>query len=137
MKLFLDTNILLDYLCKRDPFCKDTEILFEMFERKIHQGIISSLTIINCAYILRKFFTKRQINDTLDWLCKDFEIAEINRSCIINAKGSSAKDFEDAVQYFSALPFSPDVILTRDKHGYDNFDLLVMSPAEFIAESRK
>ena len=45
-------------------------------------------------------------------------------------------DFEDTVQYLSALPYQPDVILTRDKNGFADLGILVMTPAEFIARSR-
>lgn len=137
MKIFLDTNVILDYLCKREPFCMETDILFEMFEQKIHKGMASSLSIVNCAYILRKHFPKHQIKKTIDWLCHDFEITIVEKSTVTQANNSNSKDFEDAVQYFSALPSHPDVILTRDKLGFDGLGIPVMTPAEFVAESRK
>ncbi|MBR1549955.1 MAG: PIN domain-containing protein [Bacteroidales bacterium] len=137
MKLFLDTNVILDYLCKREPFCKDADIMFEMFERGIHKGMVTSLTIVNCAYILRKVLSKHQIAEIVDWLCHDFIVTAIDRITVVKANNKNAKDFEDAVQYFSALPSQPDVIITRDKQGFKGLGPLVITPAEFVAESRK
>lgn len=137
MKLFLDTNVILDYICKREPFCNDADILFEMFERGIHKGVLSSLTIVNCAYILHKVFAKRQIKETIEWLCHDFEVTTIDRHSVLSANNNDVRDFEDAVQYFSSLPSFPDLIITRDKQGFEGLGLPVMTPAEFVAESRK
>lgn len=138
MRIFLDTNVILDYLCKREPFCKDADILFEIFERKIHTGIVSTLTVINTAYILHKLFPKQQIKGLIDWLCSDFEVVSVRREDVVLANNNaSAKDFEDAVQYYSALSHNPDLILTRDKNGFEGFGVTVMTPSEFIAASRK
>ena len=41
------------------------------------------------------------------------------------------------MQYLSALPCHPDVIITRDKRGFDNFDILVMTPAEFVNKAKQ
>ena len=46
-------------------------------------------------------------------------------------------DYEDAVQYLLALPYHPDLIITRDKKGFQNFDVLVLTPAEFISKVKE
>ena len=45
--------------------------------------------------------------------------------------------FQDAVQYLSALPYHPDMVITRDKKGFNDLDILVMTPAEFVQEARE
>jgi len=46
-------------------------------------------------------------------------------------------DFEDAVQYLSALPYHPDMVITRDKKGFNDLDILVMTPAEFVQKAKE
>ena len=71
------------------------------------------------------------------WLCKNFDVSSIDKAAVENAAWKNYNDFKDAVQYFSALPSRPDVIITRDKQGFDGLGPLVMTPAEFVAESHK
>lgn len=66
-----------------------------------------------------------------------FEITPVDRLSIMQATQSNNHDFEDAVQFYFSLSSQPDVIITRDKRGFERFGIYVMTPAEFIAESRK
>ena len=61
----------------------------------------------------------------------------IDRSQLVNAVQFRPYDYEDAVQYLSALPYHPDVIITRDKRGFNNFDILVMTPTEFVNKAKQ
>ena len=70
-------------------------------------------------------------------LCDMFEITPVDCLSIMQAIQSNNHDFEDAVQFYSSLSSQPDVIITRDKRGFERFGIYVMTPAEFIAESRK
>ena len=45
--------------------------------------------------------------------------------------------YEDAVQYLSALPYHPDIVITRDKKGFNDLGILVMTPAEFVQKARE
>jgi hypothetical protein len=56
---------------------------------------------------------------------------------IESAAAIAPYDFEDSVQYMSALPYHPDVIITRDKKGFKDFDILVMTPAEFVMKAKE
>ena len=67
---------------------------------------------------------------------KELVFPHIDEETIINTIQHKGTDFEDTVQYYSALPYQPDVIITRDKKGFSNLDILVMTPAEFIERSR-
>jgi len=51
--------------------------------------------------------------------------------------GQSAYDYEDAVQYLSALPYHPDIVITRDKKGFNDLGILVMTPAEFVKRAKE
>ena len=137
MRLFIDTNVVVDFLGKRKPFFNDAAILFEMGKLGKIDIVVSSLTIVNCAYILKKQFSNEIMLPKIDDLCKMLLISSIDRNVILNAISLRPIDFEDAVQYVSATSFNPDVIITRDKKGYSAIGIPVMTPAEFVAVCRE
>ena len=66
-KLFIDCNILLDWLIVRAPFSEHAEKLFTLIEQGNIQGYVSPLTLANTYYILRKQTSKRIANEFLNW----------------------------------------------------------------------
>lgn len=54
MKLFLDTNILIDILERREPFFLAATNLLELGKQKKVELFVSTLTMVNCVYIVRK-----------------------------------------------------------------------------------
>lgn len=136
MKAFLDTNVIIDFLGEREPFYQDAACIFEMLRKRKVNLITSALTLVNCAYILKKAYSLDVMKLKIKWLCDVLDITPIDEASIINAIQHKGTDFEDTIQYYSALPYQPDVIITRDKKGFSDLDILVMTPAEFIERSR-
>ena len=132
MKVFLDTNVLVDYLNKREPFFATAAQVIDVCGRNDIIGIVSSLSIINAAYIMRKAYTKDSLLLKISWMTKRFDISPINKQAITDAIASHPSDFEDAVQYFSAVQAGADLIITRDTNGFQGLDLPVMTPTEFL-----
>lgn len=137
MNVFLDTNVVIDFLGKRDSFFEDASLIFQMQKEGRLNATISSLTVVNCAYILGKAFSKEVMLKKVEELCRLFQVSGINRATIIAALEMKPSDFEDAVQYLSALPYQPDVIITRDKKGFSAIGTPIMTPHEFIEACRK
>ena len=133
MKIFLDTNVLIDYLNKREPFFAEASQVMDLCVSKHVEGVLSSLSVINAAYIMRKAYPKDSLLLKISWLTEKFEVCPINKESIQRAANSRPSDFEDAVQYFSALQANADLIITRDAKGFIDFDLPVMTPEEFLA----
>ena len=133
MKVFLDTNVLVDYLNKREPFFADAAQVIDICKRNDITGVVSSLSVINTAYIMRKAYTKDSLLLKISWLTNRFEVSPINRESIKKAIAFYPSDFEDAVQYFSAQQAEAGLIITRDADGFQQFDLPVMTPTEFLA----
>ena len=132
MNIFLDTNVVVDYLACREEFYEDAAIIFELIQRNLVKAYVSSLTIINCAYVMKKFFPKdivlNKIEDMLDYI----HVTPIDENCIINAIKKSPYDFEDTVQYESSQAVGSVVIITRDQKGFRDLNAIIMSPKEFI-----
>ena len=137
MNIFLDTNVVIDFMGEREGFFEDAAAIFAMIEDKIITASTSALTIVNCAYILKKAFNSALMLEKVETLCQLLDILPIDRSKLLDAAKLRPYDYEDAVQYLSALPSRPDVIITRDKRGFTDFGILVMTPAEFIKKAKE
>lgn len=137
MNVFLDTNVVIDFMGEREGFFEDAAAIFTMIEDKRITASASALTIVNCAYILKKAFSSEVMLDKVEALCQMLNVTPIDRSQLVNAVQLRPYDYEDAVQYLSSLPYHPDVIITRDKRGFNDFDILVMTPAEFVNKAKQ
>lgn len=133
MKVFIDTNVVVDYLTMRGEFYKPAAMIFEMTRQKIIESVVSALTIVNCVYVMKKHYDKDDILKKISNFMNILTISSIDYDSLINAINSCPYDFEDAVQYSSSLQEDTDIIITRDKKGFQKFDIEVMSPNEFIA----
>jgi predicted nucleic acid-binding protein len=137
MNVFLDTNVVIDFMGEREGFFVDAAAIFSMIADGSIHASVSSLTIVNCAYILKKAYGSDMMLEKLDTLCKILDITPIAKELVQNAIRMKPYDYEDAVQYLSALLLRPDIIITRDKKGFNDFDILVMTPAEFVQKARE
>ena len=137
IKALIDTNVLLDHLAKREGFFQDAATIFSMVEEGYLTGIVSSLSIVNCAYVLPKHYNGKAVLEQIKKMIRLFTISNVDVSILESAANCSPFDYEDAVQYLSALPLRPDVVITRDKKGFREFDILVMTPAEFIEKAKE
>lgn len=136
MNIFLDTNVVIDFMGKREGFFDDAAAIFAMIDEKRIKASVSALTMVNCAYILKKAFNTEIMLEKVETLCQLLDVMPIERSQLIRAVQLRPYDYEDAVQYLSAQPSRPDVIITRDKRGFRDFDILVMTPAEFVQKAK-
>ena len=137
MNVFLDTNVVIDFMGEREGFFDDAAAIFAMIEDKKIVASTSALTIVNCAYILKKAFNSDIMLSKVEALCQMLNVTPIDQSKLVDAVQLRTYDYEDAVQYLSALPCHPDVIITRDKRGFRDFDILVMTPAEFVQRAKE
>ena len=133
MRIFLDTNVLVDFCAEREPFYADAAAIIDMGYSKEAKLIASSLTLVNIAYVMRKVKPHSLVMQKIDQLVNLCVISSIDRQTIASAIAAQPTDFEDAVQYHSALQAKADLIISRDTKGFAEFDLPVMTPAEFIA----
>lgn len=132
MKVFLDTNVVIDFCGKRQPFFQSAATIIDMGYRRELGLIVSSLTFINVAYILRKAFPKELVNEKLKELSTICEISPIDSPIIRSAIVNGSKDFEDCVQCFSAMACNAEAIITRDKSGFADLPLPVYTPDDFV-----
>lgn len=137
IKALIDTNVLLDHLAYRDGFFQDAAVIFSMVDEGKLIGIVSSLSIVNCAYVLPKHYDGNAVLEQIKTMLRMFTISNVDSFVLEQAATLEPYDYEDAVQYVSALPYHPDMVITRDKKGFNDLDILVMTPAEFVQKARE
>lgn len=120
MKVMIDTNIILDVLYKREDFYEDSLNIFRLCETKTIIGYVSTLSIANIIYIMRKDLSKEKINELLTWMSIIFKIVDLKSDDLVNAADFNIKDYEDALQYTQAKRIKANFIVTRNIKDYLN-----------------
>jgi predicted nucleic acid-binding protein len=131
--LFIDTDVIIDFLLDRKPFSREAAIIFTLIEQKKLGGYSSSLTFSNLYYVLRKIESHNKVISKLESLSKLVGILKVEEKTIKNALTSGFPDFEDSIQYFSAIDNKKiDVIITRNIRDYKKSVIPVMTPGDFL-----
>ena len=137
IRLLIDTNIVIDLLAKRDDFYDEAADLFSRADRKELELAISSLTLANTNYILTKLKSSKEAREILrkfkvlvELLSLDDKITELALS------DDSFTDFEDGLQYYSAIENQIDIIITRNKKDFKHSKIPVLTAKEFLARKQ-
>ena len=132
--IFLDTNVIIDFLGDRRPFSLLAAKIFNYSLQGKVKVFISAVSYNNIYYILRQSLTNRETIKLLDELCEMTEIADVTKAIIKKSLKTDFKDFEDAIQYNCALSINKiDFIVTRDTKDFKNSVLPVLTPEEALS----
>ena len=137
MHLFIDTNVMIDFLGEREAFYDEIAKIIVLAEKQEVKIYASSLSFINTFYVLSKAYDAKKLHDILAKfriVCNVTNVDEIN---IDKSLHSGFNDFEDAVQYHSALHNKCDIFITRNKKDFKNAELPIMTPSEFLTSINK
>lgn len=137
MKLFLDTNVMLDLLGERDPFYISAAKIATLADKRSVQIIVSALSYATISYFLIKYDGLEKTKDKLRKFKVISEICELDDVIIEKGLNSDFSDFEDSLQYFSALRTNCDIIITRNGKDFKKSEIPVMSPDEFLNSIKK
>jgi predicted nucleic acid-binding protein len=132
MKVFVDTNVLIDYLCKREPFFVPAKSVFALCYMGKIEIVISSLSIVNTIYIGRNH-NSTKLKQSLLRLSHIVSFMDLSASMALDALQTEWEDYEDALQYATAQTSASDFIITRNKRDYSRSDLPVYTPEELLA----
>ena len=117
-KVFIDTDVILDYLMDRKPFSESALVLFARIEKKEIEGFTSVQSIGNLYYILRKFGSHKKVVGVLKELSTLIGILPVDQDITAKAMASGFNDLEDAIQYYCAEAAGMDGIITRNHKDY-------------------
>ncbi|GHT39204.1 PIN domain-containing protein [Bacteroidia bacterium] len=130
MKVFVDANILIDYILKREGFFEDAKKVYEICVK--NEAVLAPHTVTNMYYVARKDFSSEERKQMLLEILEHIKIIPIGESEVVAALKSSIDDFEDALQNECAIRANSDVIVTRDVKGFAASPIKALSPIEFI-----
>jgi len=132
-KVLIDTDVILDFFFDRKPFVEfSTEVLNLCEENKL-DGFVTPVIISNVYYLLRKTAKHDIIIEKLKQLLSIIQIIKMDKNAVFNALNSEFKDFEDALQNFSAIENGEiKVILTRNIKDFRKSDLAILTPETYL-----
>ena len=132
-KIFVDSDIILDVATGRMPFVDQSKTALALIENGYALGVISSNSITNIYYVLRKISTNDKTRSFIKIILKYISVITVDHGSILTALDSKFMDFEDGFQNYCALKNQCDLILTRNIKDYTFSELQVLEPNEFIA----
>jgi|SRR6056297_1362341 len=131
-KVFLDNDIILDLLFNREPFNSFATTIFDKIANDKLDGYISSLIVANTYYILNNNLNRKIVKEKINKLLILVEVLSVDKKIIEYALNSDFKDFEDGVQYYTALFNKIPILITRNIKDYKNAkDIEIISSEEF------
>lgn len=131
-EVFIDTDIVLDLLCKREPFYPYAAEVFTLGDKGTLTLLTTPLVFANVFYILRKLLGIEKAKELLRKLRIMMGIVEIDEKIVDLALNSSFSDFEDGIQYFTAREHGIQHLLTRNLRDYKGSELIVQTPEEYL-----
>ncbi|HPT69504.1 MAG TPA: PIN domain-containing protein [Syntrophomonas sp.] len=131
-KVFVDTDIIYDLLGKRDPFYLAAAQLFSLADEGEIQIYISALSLANIHYLISKQRSAEEAKEILRKFKVLVHVAPLNDKIIDLALNSGFSDFEDAIQYYSALQNEIEILLTRNLKDYRSAQITVLTAQDFI-----
>ena len=136
-KIFPDTNIILDLLAYRMPFYTEAAELFSLADKKKLILSISSLCLADTHYILSKQNPEMEVRKILRKFKVLVNVLPLDDKITDLALNSEFRDFEDAIQYYTAIENEQELIITRNYSDFKDSKIPVMTAGEFIKSIEK
>ncbi|MCB9032873.1 MAG: PIN domain-containing protein [Chitinophagales bacterium] len=134
-KLLIDTNIVIDLLAKREHYQEAAE-LFSLADKGLVQLVVSSLTIANTHYIISKLKSQKEAKNILAKFNVLVDILNLDQKVIALALSSTIiDDFEDGLQYYTAIENQIDIIITRNKKDFKKAKLPILTAKEYLSKT--
>lgn len=131
-RIFLDTNIVLDLLGEREPFYEPIAKIATLADQGKLTMVVSPISFATVNYSLSKYESPETAREKLRKFKILCEVCSLNEQTIEKGLNSSIRDFEDALQYFSATESDCELIITRNGKDFKKSLLPVMTANEFL-----
>ncbi len=136
-RIFIDTNVMLDFLGERAQFYEPIAKIATLAEKNRLTMVVSPISFAMVNYFLSKFENPKIAREKLRKFKIISEICSLDGHTIEKGLNSSIQDFEDALQYFSATESDCDIIITRNGKDFKKSLLPVMTADEFLKSLTK
>lgn len=132
MRVLIDSNILLDVISKREPFLKYSETIIAACQQEMIIGAITTQTVADVFYILRKEYSYDERCRILLRFCDILHVSSIDGEKIVLAlRNRDFTDFEDCLQAECAVTFEADYIITRNVRHFLSSPIPAITPEDF------
>lgn len=132
-RVLIDSDVALDFFFDRKPFSESAAEIFKRCETGEILGYFTPLAFSNMYYIMRKTTSHQVVLEKIKLLLSITDVLQMNKSIVFQAAHSGFRDFEDALQYFSAVHDSGvDIILSRNLKDYAKSQIAVMTPEHYL-----
>lgn len=131
-QVFIEADVILDLLCKREPFYPYAAEIFTQGDTGKLVLVTTSVVLANVFYILRKATGTIKARQYMRKLRILIGVLPVGEKIVDLALNSEFPDFEDAIQYFAARENHVETLLTRNVKDYKAKDLLVQTPEEYL-----
>jgi len=132
-RVFLDTNIVIDLLAQRVPFYTEAARLFSLADKNEIRLSISALCLADINYILSRHLPPAEVRIILRKFKVLVYVLPFDDKIADLALNSDFHDFEDAIQYYTAIANEQELIITRNQPDFKESILPVMTAGEFLA----
>ncbi len=131
--ILIDTDVILDFFFDKKPHSDYSTIIIDLCARKQLIGFITPVIISNIYYLLRRTAKHEKVIEKIKQLLSITQILQMDRLVIERALNSEFKDFEDALQNFSAVNYGEiDAIITRNVKDYKKSEIGILTPENFV-----
>jgi len=133
MRIFVDTNVLLDTIVPRhDVSLKITSgLLLSLRDERDYELCVSTISLATCSFYLKD---NNESVSKMKSLTKGLTVLDTLSSDFFYALSSGEKDIEDAMQFAVASRSNCDLIATRDKHGFLKSPIPFMTPGDILSQ---
>ena len=135
-KIFLDTNIILDFLGERGGFYEASAKIMTLADKKKIQVYTSPSSISNVFYVLTRYENSKIALEKIRKFKLLCSMSVMDDEVVEKAINSDFKDFEYAMQYFSALASNCNIIITRNEKDFKNAMIPVMNAESYLLSLR-
>lgn len=138
MVLLIDTNVIIDFLCKREPFFDDSLKIIKAAANNKYNAFITANSITDIIYLLRKSGPIKEVKKDIYDLLEILNLIDITKKDIESVLLSDNEcDLEDELIYQCAKKTKCDYIVTRDEKGFKHIkDIKICTPEEFLTISK-
>ncbi len=134
MKVFLDSDVIIDFLTNRQPFGDAAKAVFDLGSGGKVELFTSAVVIANVHYMVAVLSNRKIARDKVGLLMRLVQICAFTSSILEQAHRSGFGDFEDAMQSFCASHHSIPLLVTRNIKDYKSSDRAIMTPAQLVAK---
>ena len=132
MRVFFDVNVLMDVLFEREPHATDSVRAWSLAESKQVEASVSVMSLPLAFYLMRRAKGANAAWAGVRLIRDVFNLVPTDEQIIHQALDGSMADFEDAIQFCSALRARASILITRNQKHFPTREIAVLTPSQFL-----